>query len=106
MPETNIPVVQFKSKRPIAEFPTQGYILSGTVDLDAATTIVSGVPIQSTDTVILGVLQEKKVGASLGLVNLISIQALGIGSSAFKVDLTTAPLVNQTILLGFAVFEP
>ena len=100
-PETAI--VQFKSKKPIAQLPTQGFIMSGTVDLEAATTVVAGVPVNA-DTLIIGTLQEKKNGLLGVLIDFIAVEPLPDGSNSFKVYLTTAPLLNQTVLLGFAVF--
>jgi len=107
MPPDNIPVVQFKSKRPIPEqFPTSGLIMGGTVDIEAVTTIVAGVPVDA-DTYILGTLQEKRNGiGGLTLVQLISCQPLPDGSNSFKVELTVGMVGGQSILLGFTLFKP
>jgi len=106
-PADNIPVIQFKSKKPIPEqFPTSGLIMGGTIDLEAVTTIVAGVPVDA-DTYILGTLQEKRNGVGgLTLVQLISIQPLPETANAFKVDLTIGMAVGQSILMGFSVFKP
>jgi len=106
MPD-EIPVVQFRSRRPITtDFPTSGLIMGGTVDLEAVTTIVAGVPVDA-DTYILGTLQEKRLGiGGLTLVELLAIEPLPDGSSSFKVSLSVGMAVGQSILLGFTVFKP
>jgi len=79
-----------------------GLVSTGTVDLESVNDIVTGVVI-GPDSLVLGTLQERKTGAALGLINLIACEPLQ-GLNAFRAHLTTAPLANQTVLLGFAVF--
>lgn len=108
MPNDNdVAVVQFKPKKPIVieQLPTTGLIMSGTVDLDAVTTVVQGVPVDA-DTLILGTLQEKRNGiGGITLVELIAIEPLPGGSNSFKVYLTIGMAVGQSILLGFSVIK-
>jgi len=108
MPE-KIPVIQFKSKRPPQSgfvFPTSGLIMGGTVDLEAVTTVVQGVPVDA-DTYILGTLQEKRNGiGGITLVELIAIEPLPETANSFKVSLTVGMAVGQSILMGFSVFKP
>lgn len=79
-------------------------VSTGTVDLEGANDVVSGVAI-GPETLVLATLQEKKTGAALGLINLIGVTPLREGQNAFIAHLSTPPIGGQTILLAFATFE-